>query len=244
MAIAMQPSTASAFARFPRSASIASCRPSGTGTPYACPSGRDSASGRRSAPRAAPERLRLQGLEPICRVAMANTSLQSGNAMKSSIKAENCIYDQSISRNEVSLVPARPEGLLLDRICLLGGGFVQRQPAQIQLLRDHYELRKTEGLSQEALGAQVIARQNAFLVAIGSQHYDRNPGGARLGPQATQKRETVYLRQLKIEQNHLRYRFRLLSGASTRAEQVVERLDAVANDDDFVQNIVLLEKIG
>ena len=63
--------------------------------------------------------------------------------------------------------------------------------------------------------------------------------GALVGADAAQHLEPVELGQLEVEQDDLRQVARVAAGMRAGAEQVVERLDAVADHDDVVGDLVL-----
>ena len=64
-------------------------------------------------------------------------------------------------------------------------------------------------------------------------------GLARIAREHLQAVET---RQLQIEQHQLRQPAVAAPGVRARREQIIERLDAVAGDDDLVRDLALAER--
>ncbi len=121
-----------------------------------------------------------------------------------------------------------------------GGSFMtsQYRPSCWAASRNWGEV---HGLAHEAVGAQIVARQNVLLLIARSQHHHGNSAAPVVGAQAAQHLEAADLRQFEIEQNHLRDRLRVAAGVRPGGEYIVERLDAVGDDHDFVENLALAE---
>src|SRR6202789_639868 len=118
---------------------------------------------------------------------------------------------------------------------------VRDQPVQAELLRRLHELSEIDGLAYEAVGAQTVAGQNVLFLVAGSQYHDRNAARALVGPHAPQDIETAEFRHFEIEQNHRGHGFGIPVRVRAGCEQVVERLDAVANDLALVEDLAPFE---
>src|SRR6202041_1693568 len=122
-----------------------------------------------------------------------------------------------------------------------GRRLVHHQPVQAELLRRFHELSEIDGLAYEAVGAQTVAGQNVLLFVAGGQYDDRNAARALVGPHPPQDIETAQLGQFEIEQNHGGHGLGIPVRVRAGCEQVVERLDAVANDLDLVEDLAPFE---
>src|SRR6185312_15092033 len=91
-------------------------------------------------------------------------------------------------------------------------------------------------LADITVGAVCVALKAVLFLTRGGKDSDRKKLRALVGAKALENLEAVDLRELEIEEHELGKRVLLLT------EEVIERLGAVAGDDDVVLDVALLER--
>jgi hypothetical protein len=124
---------------------------------------------------------------------------------------------------------------------VLFGDLVQHEPVEAQLARRLQELLEVDRLAHEAVRAQAVAADDILVLVRRRQDHDGHALRARVGAQLAQHLEAVDLRQLEIEQHHLRERRRGRRGVLAARQQVIQRLDPIARDDRLVEDVGLLQ---
>src|SRR3989442_1183482 len=103
------------------------------------------------------------------------------------------------------------------------------------------ELGEIDRLADVAVGAEAVAAHDVLFFIGRGQHDDRHEPGAIVGPQSSQHLETVELRQFQIQQDD-EWRLWIARGVRPSAEEIVEHLHAIPDDDDVIGKPVLLQR--
>jgi len=121
-------------------------------------------------------------------------------------------------------------------------GGIEHQPIEPELAHGFDERVEIHRLAHIAVDAELIAGDDvALFVRRGEDGY-RQQRGAGIGAQALQDLQAVDLGQLEIEQDQLRLDQGIAPGMVAGAKQIIQRLGAIARDDDLVQNIALAQR--
>src|SRR5947209_19310429 len=100
---------------------------------------------------------------------------------------------------------------------------------------------EVHGLADVAVRAEVVAPDHVLFFARRGEDDDRQPPGALVLAYPLQDLEAIHFGELQVQQDDLRRRRRVPAGARARAEEDVERLAAVARDDDLLGDVALPE---
>src|ERR1035441_7427369 len=111
---------------------------------------------------------------------------------------------------------------------------------ELHLLYGVREGLEPDRLADVTVGSQPVAGQKVFFLAGRGQHHNRYQCGGRVGANAIEHLEAAQPRQLEVQQDDLR-QADVPAGITARAEEIVQRLHAVASDDHLVENLSLVE---
>src|SRR5579883_308334 len=123
-----------------------------------------------------------------------------------------------------------------------GSRFVQNQPVESELPDSFDESVELHRLSNVAVRAQAVALQPVLILIRGRENHDRKKPRSLGRAKPPQHLESADLGQLEIEENDLRHLRYVAAGIRAFAKEVVQRLFAVPDDDDFVSDVVLLQR--
>src|SRR5262249_9166663 len=102
------------------------------------------------------------------------------------------------------------------------------------------EMLEDDRLDDVGVGAEAVGVDQGLVLPRGRQHDDRDRPQRVVGLDLTQHFEPVHFRHLQVEQHDSRVAG-LPAGEAAAPAQVLERLLAVARDDDLVGQVVLGE---
>src|SRR5690349_10347364 len=117
---------------------------------------------------------------------------------------------------------------------------VDEQPVQAELFGRLGEFHEVDWLAHVAVGAEAVTVDDVALLVGGGENHNRQQSCALVRANALQHLQPVDLGQLQIEQDDSRQLRR--RSAPLRAEEVDEGLYAVLRHDDFVRDVVGLER--
>src|SRR5882762_1026267 len=118
---------------------------------------------------------------------------------------------------------------------------VQEQPVQPDLGDGAREGLEVHWLDDVAVGTQPVRRRDVGLLLGRGEHHDRQRARALVVLESPQDLQPVHLRELQVEQNHLRGDADLAQRMALLAEEEFQGLGPVAGDEHLIREIPGLE---
>src|SRR6266446_745307 len=119
---------------------------------------------------------------------------------------------------------------------------IQHQPIQPHLQRSSHELGKVHRLAYIAVRSPAVTPEDIRLLAAGCQNDYREKLCPVIRAHAAQHFESVETGQVEVKQHHVGHDHRFPADVLAGAEKIVQSFLAVADDDQLVQYIALLER--
>lgn len=119
---------------------------------------------------------------------------------------------------------------------------IQNQPIKTKLPDSLDKIPEFYGFPDVAVRAKPISFHAVLLLVRRRENHHRQEPRSRVRAQRSQNLKARNLRQLQIQQNHMRHDSRVAACVSACAEKEIERLHSVASDHHMILDIILLQR--